>query len=79
MSLESTPALANADLRHFRERYSRTPQQSDEQLRHLIASYHGMTSLIDHNVGRILIALLKGPMKYDGLLRLFLPSHMGFH
>lgn len=95
-SLESTPELANADLRHFRERYSRTPRQSDEQLRHLIANYYGMISLIDHNVGRILIALdglglsdntvvvfttdhgdwlgdhgiiLKGPMMYEGLLR----------
>ncbi|MGH7104480.1 MAG: sulfatase-like hydrolase/transferase [Acetobacteraceae bacterium] len=95
-SLESTPDLANADLRHFRERYSRTPQQTDEQLRHLIANYYGMISLIDHNVGRILIALdgfglsdntivvfttdhgdwlgdhgiiLKGPMMYEGLLR----------
>ncbi len=31
--------------------------QTDEQLRHLIANYYGMISLIDHNVGRILIAL----------------------
>ncbi|MDA8051079.1 MAG: sulfatase-like hydrolase/transferase [Rhodospirillales bacterium] len=56
-SLESTPELANPDLRGFRERYSRTPRQTDEQLRHLIANYYGMISLIDHNVGRILIAL----------------------
>lgn len=31
--------------------------QTDEQLRHLIANYYGMISLIDHNVGRILITL----------------------
>ena len=95
-SLESTPQLADEQLRDFRERHSRTPPQTDEQLRHLIANYYGMISLIDHNVGRILIALdelglrddtivvystdhgdwlgdhgliLKGPMMYEGLLR----------
>lgn len=31
--------------------------QTDEQLRHLIANYYGMISLIDHNVGRILAKL----------------------
>ncbi|MCB2031133.1 MAG: sulfatase-like hydrolase/transferase, partial [Rhodoferax sp.] len=83
-------------LRAFREKSSRTPRQSDEQLRHLIANYYGMISLIDHQVGRIRIALrelglhedtivvystdhgdwlgdhgllLKGPMAYEGLLR----------
>jgi arylsulfatase A-like enzyme len=95
-SLEGVPQMANAELRGFRERFSRTPRQSDEQLRHLIANYYGMISLIDHQVGRIRIALrdlgldehtlivystdhgdwlgdhgllLKGPMAYEGLLR----------
>jgi arylsulfatase A-like enzyme len=36
---------------------SRVPAQTDEQLRHLIANYYGMISLIDHNVGRMMIAL----------------------
>jgi arylsulfatase A-like enzyme len=76
--------------------YSRIPPQSDDQLRHIIANTYGMIALIDHNVGRILIALeeagltedtivvysvdhgdwlgdhgliLKGPMFYEGLLR----------
>jgi arylsulfatase A-like enzyme len=75
---------------------TRTPVQTDRQLRELIANYYGMISLIDHNVGRILAALdefglaedtlvvystdhgdwlgdhgliLKGPMAYEGLLR----------
>ncbi len=79
-----------------RTRYSRIPPQTDAQLRHLIANYYGQISLIDHHVGRILIALaesgqadntmvvyssdhgdwlgdhgliLKGPMHYEGLLR----------
>jgi arylsulfatase A-like enzyme len=79
-----------------REKNSRVPEQSEEQLRHMIANYYSMVSLIDHNVGRIMIALhdlglsddtiviytsdhgdwlgdhgliLKGPMAYEGLLR----------
>ena len=55
-SLEGTPDV-EPSLRKIRETYSRIPPQSDEQLRHLIANYFGMTSLIDHNVGRILIEL----------------------
>ncbi len=95
-ALARAPQLDDPDLREFRARYSRTPDQSDEQLRHLIANYFGMISLVDHNVGRILVQLddlglaedtivvfttdhgdwlgdhgllLKGPMHYEGLLR----------
>lgn len=95
-SLEGKPRLTRPDLLAHREKGSRVPEQTDEQLRHLIANYYGMISLIDHNVGRILIALddlglsdntivvyttdhgewlgdhgliLKGPMMYEGLLR----------
>ncbi len=98
-SLYGTPKMENAELRAFREKQSRTPVQSDGQLRELIANYYGMISLIDHNVGRILAALdqfelaqntlvvystdhgdwlgdhgliLKGPMAYEGLLRVAL-------
>ncbi len=38
-------------------KHSRTPVQTDKQLRDLIANYYGMISLVDHNVGRILAAL----------------------
>ena len=95
-SLEGRPQMANERLRAFREKSSRTPSQTDRQLRELIANYYGMISLIDHQVGRIRIALrdlgldrntvviystdhgdwlgdhgllLKGPMPYEGLLR----------
>ena len=95
-ALESVPTIPNEELRIEREKYSRTPEQTDEQLRHLIANYYSMISLIDHNVGRIMVALdelglrentlviystdhgdwlgdhgiiLKGPMHYEGLLR----------
>ena len=56
-SLYGTPKMDNLELRNFRETHSRTPIQSDRQLRDLIANYYGMISLIDHNVGRILAAL----------------------
>ena len=80
----------------IRKSYSRIAEQSDDQLREIIANTYGQIALIDHNVGRILMALdeigiadntiviyisdhgdwlgdhgliLKGPMHYDGLLR----------
>jgi arylsulfatase A-like enzyme len=56
-SLEGTPVLTDPALRAFRQKQSRVPRQTDEQLRHLIANYYGMIALIDHNVGRILLAL----------------------
>jgi len=55
-SLEGLPDI-QADLRKIREEYSRIPAQSDDQLRQIIANYYGMISLIDHSVGRILMAL----------------------
>jgi arylsulfatase A-like enzyme len=94
-SLEGKPQIV-PHLRKIREEYSRIPLQTDRQLRELIANYYGMISLIDHNVGRILLHLeqlglerdtlvvyssdhgdwlgdhgliLKGPMAYEGLLR----------
>ena len=95
-ALEGTPKMENETLRKFREKSSRTPRQSEAQMRALIANYYGMISLIDHQVGRIRLALrdlgllentlivystdhgdwlgdhgllLKGPMAYEGLLR----------
>lgn len=56
-SLEKTPELADPNMRKFRAEGSRVPDQTDEQLRHMIANYYGMISLIDHNVGCILTAL----------------------
>jgi arylsulfatase A-like enzyme len=94
-AMETVPKLSG-DLLKMRSEYSRIPELSDAQLRELTANYYGMISLIDHNVGRMMIALqelglddntiviytsdhgdwlgdhglvLKGPMMYDGLLR----------
>ncbi len=41
----------------IRKAYSRIPEQTDEKLREIIANTYGQIALIDHNVGRILIAL----------------------
>src|SRR5688572_6235154 len=94
-SLEGKPQIVE-HLARIRTEYSRIPVQTEQQLRELIANYYGMISLIDHNVGRILLHLeqlgldkdtlvvystdhgdwlgdhgliLKGPMAYEGLLR----------
>ncbi len=56
-SLEGVPAMADPALRAFRQKQSRVPPQTDEQLRHMIANYYGMISLVDHNVGRVLQSL----------------------
>lgn len=95
-SMEGSPQMASAEMRLIRQTFSRTPEQTELQLRHLIANYYGMISLIDHQVGRMRLALrdlglaentlivytsdhgdwlgdhglvLKGPMPYEGLLR----------
>lgn len=54
--LTSEPAgpKTNAEVR---KNYSRISGQSDEQLREIIANTYGQIALIDHNVGRLLIAL----------------------
>lgn len=94
-AVESIPGTTG-DMRRVRQEFSRIGVQTDDQLRHMIANYYGMISLIDHNVGRILTTLdelglsentlviftsdhgewlgdhglvLKGPMFYEGLLR----------
>ena len=81
---------------NIRKQYSRIPEQSDVQLREIIANTYGQIALIDHQVGRLMATLdelglrentivvyssdhgdwlgdhgliLKGPMHYDGLLK----------
>lgn len=95
-SQEKVPILPDPVLQKHRATYSRIQPPDEVKLRHLIANYYGMISLIDHNVGRIISTLddlglsqntlivftsdhgewlgdhgllLKGPMLYDGLLR----------
>ena len=56
-SLEGQPQLTRPDMLAHRAKGSRVPAQTDEQMRHMIANYYSMISLIDHNVGRMMIAL----------------------
>ncbi len=92
--MEGEPA--DKKFAEVRKQYSRIQPQSDAQLREIIANTYGQISFIDHEVGRMLIALqqagldentiviyisdhgdwlgdhgliLKGPMHYEGLLR----------
>ncbi|MEP7085464.1 MAG: sulfatase-like hydrolase/transferase, partial [Betaproteobacteria bacterium] len=56
-SLEGIPKnLPEAMIEH-RKKITRLPAQTEVQLRAMIANYYGMIALVDHNVGRILIAL----------------------
>ena len=93
LTAEPAGEAKHADIR---KSYSRIPEQSDEQLREIIANTYGQIALIDHQVGRLMNCLdelglaentiviyssdhgdwlgdhglvLKGPMHYEGLLR----------
>ena len=93
LTAEPAGEALHADIR---KKYSRIPEQSDEQLREIIANTYGQIALIDHQVGRLMNCLdemglaentiivyasdhgdwlgdhglvLKGPMHYEGLLR----------
>ena len=55
-AMESTPA-GSAEVQALRKNFSRIATQADDALRHVIANYYGMISLIDHQVGRIRMAL----------------------
>lgn len=57
-----------------RKRYSRIQPQSDEQLREIIANTYGQIALIDHNVGRILIALEEAGLA-DNTLVIYISDH----
>ncbi len=94
-SLENEPG-GDPENARVRKEYSRIEEQSDDQLREIIANTYGQISLMDHQIGRIRNALveagiedntyviyisdhgdwlgdhglmLKGPMHYEGLLR----------
>ena len=93
LTAEPAGSKKNAETR---KAYSRIPEQTDEQLREIIANTYGQIALIDHQLGRILDVLeeqglrentliiyssdhgdwlgdhgliLKGPMHYEGLLK----------
>jgi len=54
LTSEPTGSKYHAEIR---KNYSRIAEQTDEQLREIIANTYGQISLIDHQVGRIMAAL----------------------
>lgn len=51
-----------------RKSYSRISEQSDEQLREIIANTYGQIALIDHQVGRLIIALQDAGLSENTLI-----------
>ena len=72
-SVESEP-IGSADDVAVWKGYSRIAPQNDRQLREIIANTYGMISLIDHNVGRILIALADAGLDANTLV-IFTTDH----
>ena len=66
-AIERTP-IGTPEQIKIRQEYSRIPEQSDDQLREIIQNYYGQISLIDHNVGRILIALEEAGLAEDTIV-----------
>ena len=56
-ALEGEPKLNDPILKNFRKSGTRVLKQTEEQLRDMTANYYGMISLIDYNLGRILVTL----------------------
>ena len=66
-SLDSTPKTTE-EFRQIREQLSRQKSMSDRQLRDITASYFGMISLVDHQVGRIMAALARENLAEDTIV-----------
>ena len=62
------------DTVEMRKRYSRIAPQTDRRLREIIANTFGQVALIDHNVGRILIALEEAGLS-EGTLVVYISDH----
>ncbi len=58
----------------IRRSYSRIPAQTDGQLGEIIANTYGQIALIDHNVGRILIALDEAGLNRNTIV-VFISDH----
>lgn len=58
----------------IRKAYSRIPQQTDDQLREIIANTYGQISYIDHEVGRMLIALQQAGLSENTIV-IYISDH----
>ena len=54
LTAEPTGTKENAETR---KAYSRISEQSDDQLREIIANTYGQIALVDHQLGRIMASL----------------------
>ena len=72
-SLEGRPILPE-NFRKHREKLTHLPVQTEAQTRAMIANYYGMIALVDHNVGRVLIALAEHGLA-DNTLVIFTTDH----
>lgn len=52
-ALNAQPAIKDPALAKFRKQGFNVPDQTDEQLAHMMANYYGMISFVDDGVGRI--------------------------
>ena len=58
----------------IRKNYSRIVPQTDEQLREIIANTYGQIALMDHNIGRILIALDEAGLRENTIV-IYISDH----
>lgn len=71
LTSEPTGSKESAEIR---KNYSRIAQQNDDQLREIIANTYGQISLIDHQVGRLMIALEEAGIADDTII-IYISDH----
>lgn len=78
-AMEGEPA--DPKFADIRKAYSRIPPQTDEQLREIIANTYGQIAFIDHQIGRIMNALMEEGLDEDTIV-IYISDHgdwMGDH
>lgn len=71
-AMENDPA--DPKFADIRKQYSRIAPQSDAQLREIIANTYGQLSFIDHQVGRLMIALEEAGLEEDTIV-IYISDH----
>ena len=71
LTAEPTGSKKGAEIR---KSYSRIPPQDDTKLREIIANTYGQIALIDHNVGRLMIALDEAGLRENTLV-IYISDH----
>jgi len=71
-ALEGEPA--DSKFAEIRKAYSRIPPQTDDQLREIIANTYGQIAYIDHEVGRMLVALQQAGLEENTIV-IYISDH----